>query len=302
MRMNRRSWLAAALLAGCGGRTPTEPELVWGRRGVSPGDLVKPRAAVITPQDRIYLVDFTARIQAYDLDGKYLGVGWQTPEFRNGRPSGLGVTRSGQVLVCDSHYHTVRAYDASGTELFNRGGNPGSEPGEFGYVSDCVEDADGCWYISEFGANERITKLDPDGRLVATWGSPGNGPRQFNHIRALAFGPDGLLYVADACNHRLQVYDRTGKWIADIGKHGAEPGQFVYPYDVAFGPAGDLFVVELGQHRVQKLAPTGEPRGLWGGPGRKPGQLWNPWALAVDRWNRVHVIDSENHRVQRIRL
>jgi hypothetical protein len=59
-----------ALLAAVGcGEDPAKPEFVWGRRGVQDGDLVRPRAAAIDLQDRLYLVDFTARIQVYDRDG-----------------------------------------------------------------------------------------------------------------------------------------------------------------------------------------------------------------------------------------
>ena len=63
--------LVAAFAAGCG--PSTAPDLVWGKRGVLDGDFVRPRAAVIDEQDRLWIVDFTARIQAYSLDGEYLG-------------------------------------------------------------------------------------------------------------------------------------------------------------------------------------------------------------------------------------
>src|SRR5213082_2704656 len=142
------------------GWTPCRPQLVWGRHGVQPGDIVIPRAIAIDAQDHLYIVDYTARIQVYDADGKYLGPTWTTPDFRNGRPSGLSIDRDGNLIVCDSHYHTVRIYTAEGKELKSFGGTPGSEPGQFGYVSDCVQDADGFYYVSEFGQNDRITKLD----------------------------------------------------------------------------------------------------------------------------------------------
>lgn len=303
MSLSRRAFLAsaAAAMAGCGG-TPSAPELVWGRRGVVAGDFVRPRAVTILPGDLLYIVDFTARIQAYDANGKYLNITWQTPDFRNGRPSGLGVTRSGQVIVADSHYHTVRVYDANGNEIFTRGGQAGPEPGQFGYISDVVEDKQGGWYVSEFGANERITKLAPNGDVVCVWGAHGNETGEFSHARALAIGPDDLLYVADGCNHRIQVFDAAGKWVKTLGRHGTEPGEFDYPYDVAFNSKGDLYVVEMGNNRVQKLSTNGAAKEMWGGPGRRPGQLYSPWALAVDSRDRVHVIDTENHRVQRIRL
>src|SRR5262249_12877676 len=290
----------AVIATGCG--PSSKPDLVWGKRGVLDGDVVRPRAIVIDHDDRLWLVDFTARIQAYNLDGEYLGPTFTTPDFRNGRPSGLGVTRDGKLIVCDSHYHCVRIYESVGTELRKFGGQEGTGPGQFGYVSDTVQDADGFFYVSEFGVNERISKLTTDGEFVCFWGKSGTAPGEFNRIRALALGPDGLLYVADSCNHRIQVFKTTGEFVRVIGSEGTGPGELKYPYDVAFGPDGDLYVVERGNHRVQKFSTAGVSLGVWGGPGRKPGQFADPWALAVDRKGRVHVVDTENPRVQRIKF
>jgi DNA-binding beta-propeller fold protein YncE len=283
------------LLTGCA--RGDHPDKVWGTRGVQDGEFVRPRAAVVDDQDRLWVVDFTARVQAFDLDGKHLGVTFRTPDFRNGRPSGLGLTRDGQLIVCDSHYHCVRIYDATGTELRVLG-----DTGQLGYVSDAVQDADGFFYLSEFGQNDRITKLDAAGNFVARWGESGTRPGQFQRLRALALGPDGNLYCADACNHRIQVFTRTGAFVREFGGEGDEPGRLCYPYDVAFGPAGELYVAEYGNQRVQQFTTAGESLRVWGTPGGRPGQLNSPWALAVDRRGRIHVIDTENHRVQRVRL
>lgn len=292
--------ICTALASGCG--PSSEPDLVWGRRGVLNGDVVRPRAAVIDHDDRLWIVDFTARIQAWDLDGNYIGPTFTTPDFRNGRPSGLGVTRDGKLIVCDSHYSCIRIYEPDGTEIKKMGGEKGTGPGQFGYVSDTVQDADGFFYASEFGINERITKLDADGKFVMSWGKPGTGNGEFNRIRALALGPDDLLYVADSCNHRIQVFTKTGEFVKAIGSEGDGPGQLKYPYDLDFGPKRDLYVVERGNHRVQKFSSDGVSEGVWGGPGRLPGQFADPWALVVDKKGRVHVIDTENHRVQRIKF
>jgi DNA-binding beta-propeller fold protein YncE len=283
--------LAAALLAavGCGG-VSSQPEVVWGRRGVQDGDLVRPRAVAIDAKDRLFIVDYTARIQVYDRDGKYLGPTWTTPDYRNGRPSGLSIARDGNLLVSDSHYHCFRIYRADGVELRRFGGEAGTAPGQLGYVSDVVQDEDGFFYVAEFGENQRISKFDENGQFIACWGSPGTEPGQFARARALALGPDGLLYVADACNHRVQVFTRCGELVRCWG----EPGEF--------NAAGELYVVEYGNHRVQKFTPEGVSLGCWGGPGQAPGRLHCPWALAVDSRGRVHVLDSDNHRVQRIKF
>jgi DNA-binding beta-propeller fold protein YncE len=293
--------LGLALAAGCGG-DPTAPDRVWGRKGVQDGDMARPRAIAIDKQDRLYIVDFTARIQVYDRDGNYQR-GWSTPDYRNGRPSGLSIDRDGNLLVSDSHYSCLRIYSPEGRELRVLGGKPGTKEGELGYVSDAVQDADGFYYVAEFGENQRLSKFDRDWNFVRCWGREGTDPGEFLRARALALGPDGLLYVADACNHRIQVFDRDGQLIRILGKPGSGPGELSYPYDLAFGPDGVLYVVENGNHRVQKLrATTGESLGTWGTPGRLPGQLHNPWALAVDSKGYVHVVDTENHRVQRIKF
>jgi DNA-binding beta-propeller fold protein YncE len=289
--------LLLILTTGCGSGRREEPEIVWGRRGVQPGDLFRPRAIAIDAEDNVCLVDFTARIQVFDRDGNFLDHCWTTPDYRNGRPSGLSIDRDGNLLVSDSHYNCVRVRGLDGTELRVLG-----EGLDLGYVSDAVQDEGGYYYLAEFGDKNRISKIDRDGKLVRQWGGTGSGKGEFARPRALAFGPDQLLYVVDACNHRIQVFTRDGDYVRSFGEAGSGEGQLSYPYDLAFAPTGELYVVEYDNHRVQKFTKEGRPLGCWGGPGRAPGRLHNPWALAVDSRGRVHVIDTENHRVQRIRF
>lgn len=292
--MRRLLYLWVCLAAGCGGAS-SRPDLVWGKKGVRDGDLVRPRACALDGAGRLWVVDFTARVQAYDLDGQHLGITFSTPDYRKGRPSGLSIDRDGHLIVCDSHYSCLRVYDgdANPTRVIH---------GPFAYVSDVVQDADGFFYITEFGEWQRVSKLDADGKLVKHWGSEGSEPGQFARPRAIALGSDGLLYIADACNHRVQVFDREGALIRHFGSPGEAPGELRYPYDLAFGPDGSLYVAEYGNHRVQKFTPEGKSLGTWGAPGREPGKFHSPWGLVVDRKGRVHVLDTENHRVQRLRF
>src|SRR6266567_4702004 len=53
--------LGLIISLGCGPRA--EPEIIYGRHGVNGGQFVRPRAVAIDAQDRVYIVDFTARIQ-----------------------------------------------------------------------------------------------------------------------------------------------------------------------------------------------------------------------------------------------
>ncbi|GIW82169.1 MAG: ring finger protein HAC1 [Gemmatales bacterium] len=291
----------AVVVSGCDA-ADRQPVDVWGERGVNDGQLIRPRAIAIDAENRLYIVDFTARIQVFDANGTFLNRCWTTPDYRKGRPSGLSIDRQGNLIVCDSHYCCLRIYSPDGRPLRQIGGKAGKGPGEFGYICDAIQDDEGNFYIAETGENDRITKLNEAGEFLQHWGSAGKEPGQFRRPRALAFGPEGNVYVADACNHRIQVFSRDGTLLRVWGQEGQEPGQLRYPYDLAFSPSGELYVVEYGNNRVQKFTTEGVSLGVWGKAGRAPGELANPWALAIDRRGSIFVVDTDNHRIQQIQF
>ncbi len=298
-------WFLAAwaLAAGCAGPSHSTGRLekVWARRGFSDGRFQKPRAMAIDALDRIYIVDMTARIQVFDPQGNFLRA-WRTPAWEAGKPTGLSVTPSGELLVADTHYYRVLVYSPDGKLLRILGGTPGPEPGQFGLVTDAVQDSQGYYYVGEYGEYDRIQKLAPDGQFVLQWGGHGSAPGQFIRPQSLALDEQENLWVADACNHRIQVFDRQGRLLRYWGEEGSGVGELYYPYDLALGPDDTVYVVEWGNDRVQKFTRDGRSLGLWGARGRAEGQLANPWALVRDSRGRLHVLDTENHRVQTIRM
>jgi sugar lactone lactonase YvrE len=295
--------LIAASSIGCVPRQtgPNEADLIWGQRGITPGRFQKPRAIAIDSQDRLYIIDMTARIQMFDADGKHLG-GWKTPESKNGRPSGLTISNSETLLVADTHYYRMLVYDDQGNALEGEtiGGQMGRAPGEFGFVTDVVQDSLGNYYIGEYGDFDRIQKFSPEREFLLQWGTHGAEPGQFRRPQNMVVDDKDQLWVADACNHRIQVFDGEGKLLKIWGAEGSEVGKLYYPYDLVLDGAGHLYVCEYGNHRVQKFTLDGTSVACWGSHGRGPGQLHNPWALARDSQGRLHVLDSSNHRVQRV--
>ena len=276
-------------------------EKVWGRRGIVDGRFQKPRAMAIDREDRLYIVDMLARIQVFDRDGNFLR-GWRTPTHEAGRPTGLTISPNGIVLVADTHYFRILSYTPFGKLLEQEtiGGTYGPEADQFGLVTDAVRDAQGNWYIAEYGEFDRIHKLSPEGDFLLQWGGHGSAPGQFLRPQNIVLDKTGQLWVADACNHRIQVFNDQGQLLAMWGQAGSDPGQLYYPYDLAFDQHGHIYICEYGNHRVQKFTQQGESLGCWGTGGRQPGMLHNPWALVVDSRRRVHVLDSNNHRVQRV--
>ncbi|PHS12975.1 MAG: hypothetical protein COA78_07400 [Blastopirellula sp.] len=306
------SFAALATLAIVSGCVPTAEthegnlEAIWGKRGVSDGRFEKPRAVAIDQKDNLYIVDMTARIQVFDRAGSFVRS-WQIPEFYRGRPSGLSINNDGNLLVADTHYNRMLIYTPDGRRLDKQtiGGEEGNGPGQFGFVTDAVQDSKGNYYIAEYGEYDRIQKFDSDGNYLFEWGSHGTEPGEFVRPQNLTIDENDMIWVADACNHRIQVFDATGseaKLVKIWGELGSETGKLSYPYDLVLDGKGHVYIVEYGNHRVQKFTLDGESLGAWGIYGRSEGKLNNPWALVLDRKGRVHVLDSNNHRVQRIVL
>lgn len=313
-RFHRRTWLAAAgcwaggLAAGCrfSHAGPPRVDKVWGRRGISPGRLQRPRAIAIDDRQELYIVDITGRIQVFDRDGRLLRY-WRTPAIERGKPVGLAIGLGRRLLVADTHYHRLLVYTHRGKLLNSRtiGGTEGTGPGEFGFVTDSVQTSDGCLYVGEYGQNDRIQKFDPEGAVITQWGGHGGGVGRFRRPQSLKLGPDGHLWVADACNHRIQIFDidyEPARLVSVWGKPGQHPGELQFPYDFAFDGRGHIFVCEFGNQRIQQFTLAGEPVSVWGTPGRAPGQLSRPWGIVVDPSLRFYVLDTYNHRVQRLRL
>lgn len=273
----------------------------WGRRGISDGRLQKPRAMTIDREDRLYIVDMTARIQVFDTEGNFLR-GWHTPDHEIGKPTGISIGPDGKVWVADTHYYRVLVYSPKGKLLQTIGGQKGDKPGQFGLVTSVVHDSAGNFYVSEYGDFDRIQKFSPQGKFLRQWGGHGSEPGQFVRPQKMAIDKDDHLWVTDACNHRIQVFDTKGKLLRIWGRQGSGLGEMYYPYDLALGDNDTLYVCEFGNHRVQKFTRDGRSLGCFGAAGKEKGQFSNPWALVRDSHGTIYVLDTGNHRVQVVRM
>ena len=317
MPLSRRNFCLLSASVAIGGCVPagdgSEADLVWGRYGFGEGRFRTPRAITIDHQDQLYIADKTGRIQVFDVDGNLIRF-WSTPQSDNGKPTGLSIQTAKQaadgvpkLLVADTHYYRMLAYTLDGERVESQtiGGVAGHAPGEFAFVTDAVSDEEGCFYVGEYNASDRIQKFDPDGKFICQWGGTGNQPGEFFRPQSLVI-KDKVLWVTDACNHRIQRFrldaGDTPELMDVWGGPGDALGQFYYPYDLAIMPDDTVLVVEYKNNRVQHLTSDGQPIGVWGSPGMEPGMLNGPWGVVVDSLDRIHVIDSYNHRVQRIKI
>jgi sugar lactone lactonase YvrE len=255
----------------------------------------------------------TPWIQVFTGDGELVRA-WQPPKFDTGRPSGLSFDNSGNLLVADTHNYRILVYTPAGQLLENQilGGTCGNANGEFQFVTDAAQDADGSYYVAQYGEYDRIQKFTPDHKFVLSWGEHGHEPGQFLRPQKIVIDRRGQIWVADACNHRVQVFDvRSGeaKLVNSWGQPGHQTGQLNFPYDILLDDAalagkaeGHVYLCEFGNHRVQKFTTDGRFVALFGRNGRREGELDQPWGIARDSRGRMFVLDTYNHRVQRFRL
>ena len=71
----------------------------------------------------------------------------------------------------------------------------------------------------------------------------GSAPGEFGRPEGVAFGPGGIMAVADV--DRVQVFHANGTFAYEFGSRGSGPGEFEYPAAVAFGPGGITVVADL---------------------------------------------------------
>jgi hypothetical protein len=79
-----------------------------------------------------------------------------------------------------------------------------------------------------------VLEYSADGKRLRQWGSPGNGPGQFNQPHGIAIDDRDIIYVADRRNGRLQRFDMAGKFLGEWSNLGMVT-------TVAFGN-GDLWI------------------------------------------------------------
>ena len=258
---------------------------VFGGRGTQEGRFSKPRALALSPDNHLYVVDMTGRIQVFDLTGKFLSA-FRTPQIEAGKPTGLGFTPEGNLLVADTHYHRILCYSPEG-KLILKFGEYGTAPHQFIYVTDAAASRDGFYYITHYsgasGRYDRVQKFDSSGHFIKAWGQGGHAKGEFDRPMSVAIDKEGNLLVCDACNHRIQKFDSQGNFLGQWGEPGSYKDQLSYPYGIAIGPDQCIYVSEFGNNRIQKFSPDGKSLGCFGIAGRFAGMFANPWDLAIGK-------------------
>ena len=178
------------------------------------------------PQDRIYVFQRKdPPVVMFDRDGKYLGA-WGSGEVTD--PHGLKIVGD-TVYTTDRSDSVAKSFTLDGKPLLELGqrgvhsdtGNVTNwlaerAAGPFNHPTEMMAHPNGDIYVTDGYRNARVHRFTRDGRLVKSWGTPGNGAGQFHLPHSIAYDDDGKLYVADRSNKRIQIFtpdgDYLGQW------------------------------------------------------------------------------------------
>ena len=191
----------------------------------------------------------------------------------------------------------------------------------FNQPTDVAWDSKGNSYFSDGYVNSRVGKVNAKGEWVASWGSLGTGPGQFDTPHGIAVSPADEVYVADRGNRRIQVFTTEGKYIREFTIDvpvDLTRGKIVYGVEspnaktgsqapgapdalcMTPGPNPVLFVGDLYPSRIYKVSLEGKLLGVYGQPGRNLGEFGWIHGIACPSEDEIWVGELINWRVQKL--
>src|SRR5262245_28966599 len=170
-------------------------------------------------RDRVYVFNRGERpVIVLDRSGEPLA------SFGGGafaRPHGIFIGPDDSLFLIDDLGHGVHQFTCEGEPVRTIG--PCGQPADTGVrgldyrtilragppsnlPTNLARSPSGEFYITDGYGNARVHKFSPDGRLLLSWGEPGDGPGQFQVPHGIAVDRRGVVYVADRENSRIQVF------------------------------------------------------------------------------------------------
>ena len=200
---------------------------------------------------KLWFSDFYAhRVATVGLDGRDETI-VEVPQ----RPSGLGWTANGELLVVSMLDRRVLRFDGKTLHLH---ADLSTLAG--GLCNDMVVDAAGRAYVGNFGYDRhndapprdtRIIRVDPDGRNAAFVGDDLHFPN------GMVIAPDGrTLIVAETFAHRLTAFDVAADGaLGNRRLFAALDG--VFPDGICLDAEGAVWVADARGRNVIRVLPGG---------------------------------------------
>jgi sugar lactone lactonase YvrE len=187
---------------------------------------------------------------------------------------------------------------------------PAANPGKYIFErpTDVGWDPAGNIFISDGYGNSRVVKYDKNGKFIASVGSKGSAPGQFNLPHTLAVDAKGNVYVGDRSNRRIQVFDNDLTFKTQYDNVGApwelcvSPGPHQYLFSSNSFPDANDYTLASVTGEIYKMELDGTIVGKFGKAGKQLGEFSGLHEIDCRNPNELYISEIQLWRVQKLIL
>lgn len=277
-------------------------------------DLVEVTAMATDSQNRVYVFNRGSHpVAIFSPEGEFIST-WGEGVFA--RAHGITIGPDDAVYCVDDLDHTIKKFSVEGQLLMTLGtsglfSNTGATSVDyrniqragppFNFPTNLAISSRGDLYIADGYGNARIHRFSTDGKLLLSWGEPGDGPGQFQIPHGIAIDRNDNIYVADRENSRIQIFTANGQY-------RNEWNNVARPCEVFIDSQSNVYVAELGFRagmwsdthpptptatggRISIFNLEGELQSRWGGGETPcaPGDFFAPHDVWVDSCGNIYI-------------
>ena len=262
--------------------------------------LVKPYG-VSARSGKVYVTDTVQRaVVLFDIPGKLLTLFGNSGSGALRMPIGVDAAENGYVYVADSSASRIVIYDSKGDYVNAIGGSDTLvKPTDvkFNATNNRIYVVDSPGLSSN---DHRIQVFDGDsGEHVATYGTRGTKPGEFNIPVTLDIDTEGNFYVVDSGNFRVQKFSPNGEYLDSFGSVGRRLGQFARPKGIAIDQKNNIYVADAAFGNFQIFDKDGKLLMFIGDRSQinMPTKYMLPAGIATDEEDKVYIVDQYFRRV-----
>ena len=199
------------------------------------------------------------------------------------------------VWVVDDSGQQIFKFTHDGKKLamtLGEAGVRGADEKHFSGPTDLAWLPDGTFFVADGYVNSRVVKFDKNGKYMASWGTKGIEPGQFNLPHAIDVDRNRRVYVADAHNSRIQVFDENGTFL--------DQWPNIWRPDVIMVSADQHVWIAAGATDMMlKYDLNGKLLEAWGTPGTAPGAFQDIHGFGVDANGTFYAAEAAGGRTQK---
>jgi sugar lactone lactonase YvrE len=224
-----------------------------------------PKRLIALADGTFFLVGDVARTGKVDQSGKLLqpvGASNRTQPGQFESADAVVADANGNFYVADGYQNRIQKFDRNGKLLLTIDQKLVGQALSAYYMA---LDKSGNLYVAgsdrAFGSADRVLKLSPEGKLLATIGKKGDADGQFQSTSGLVLDNKGNLYVGDEKKGVIQKFGPDGAFIEKYAVKEKDTDK-LYHMSMAFDSAGNLYVAGIENKGVLILGPDGKTKGF----------------------------------------